>query len=514
MSSSLTEYYVRSFDSNSFFGLQMVINWMSMLVFLWVLGLAYLVLRANSRASENRFMAVLLICEGMKMLFQAVDIIPYLPQFEPLWNVIWLVKIDVFIIGTITSIFLYLSIPVYYRIERLKFLHRSSLQRHMWYSIPIFSTLFWIFLRNIPFFQIPNRVWFTCSSQGAQPEVQTWTGEFSSGLQEIVNSIGTCPATIDTIVATESIGLWLIALIGTPVSILALLLIRSSIKKSKDGNVIYEKESMTSNSLYIGFLGKVIGNILFFSAILFVIPLLNGGPAGFIDVNEWRYAADRTFMSRLKYFVWTFSLMFQVSGVAFEAMMFVNASLKDTVFGIDKNLRTTFRNAVFTGIGAFLFILGSEVMENLLGFGLAGGVFIGISLVIVRKPVISIIDSFSGRLLSSDFSKEDLDYIKAYSEAARDGKITDKEKSMLETFASAYGLNPERVTFLENYYDSSNSEENEDFRTLSSGDEIVLTSISEISVIQQWTDDSGYTWRKMSNGATQWWNGTDWVDYQ
>ena len=29
----------------------------------------------------------------------------------------------------------------------------------------------------------------------------------------------------------------------------------------------------------------------------------------------------------------------------------------------------------FTGIGAFLFILGSEVMENLLGFGLAGGVF-------------------------------------------------------------------------------------------------------------------------------------------
>ena len=123
MASSLTEYYVRSFDSNSFFGLQMVINWMSMLVFLWVLGLAYLVLRANSRASENRFMAVLLICEGMKMLFQAVDIIPYLPQFEPLWNVIWLVKIDVFIIGTITSIFLYLSIPVYYRIERLKFLH-------------------------------------------------------------------------------------------------------------------------------------------------------------------------------------------------------------------------------------------------------------------------------------------------------------------------------------------------------------------------------------------------------
>ena len=502
MASSLTEYYVRSFDSNSFFGLQMVINWMSMLVFLWVLGLAYLVLRANSRASENRFMAVLLICEGMKMLFQAVDIIPYLPQFEPLWNVIWLVKIDVFIIGTITSIFLYLSIPVYYRIERLKFLHRPSLQRHMWYSVPIFSTLFWIFLRNIPFFQIPNRVWFTCSSQGAQPEVQTWTGEFSTGLQEIVNSIGTCPATIDTIVATESIGLWLIALTGTPVSILALLLIRSSIKKSKDGNVIYEKESMTSNSLYIGFLGKVIGNILFFSAILFVIPLLNGGPAGFIDVNEWRYAADRTFMSRLKYFVWTFSLMFQVSGVAFEAMMFVYASTKDTVLGIDDRLRKTFTNTIFTGVGAIAFIAASEIMENLLGFGLLGGVVLGVGLFVARKPVIGILDGMSHRLIPTEFNEQEEEYLKLYTESISDGEITGNERVLLKTLATAYGIEDERVVEIESNF-ILNKIENSSVDNKEGG----------ILVVQQWTDEKGYTWRKMSDGSTQWWNGSEWLRY-
>ena len=93
----------------------------------------------------------------------------------------------------------------------------------------------------------------------------------------------------------------------------------------------------------------------------------------------------------------------------------------------------------------------------------------------------------------------------------RDGKITDKEKSMLVTFASAYGLSPERVTFLENYYDSNNSEKNEDFQMQSSGDTIVLT---EFPVSQQWSDVSGYTWRNLSNGASQWWKGTDWVDYQ
>ena len=32
-------------------------------------------------------------------------------------------------------------------------------------------------------------------------------------------------------------------------------------------------------------------------------------------------------------------------------------------------------------------------------------------------------------------------------------------------------------------------------------------------VLQQWTDDSGYTWRRMSDGGTMWWNGTDWQKY-
>ena len=36
---------------------------------------------------------------------------------------------------------------------------------------------------------------------------------------------------------------------------------------------------------------------------------------------------------------------------------------------------------------------------------------------------------------------------------------------------------------------------------------------TEPTVNQQWTDDSGYTWRVMSNGETQWWDGTNWQAY-
>ena len=32
----------------------------------------------------------------------------------------------------------------------------------------------------------------------------------------------------------------------------------------------------------------------------------------------------------------------------------------------------------------------------------------------------------------------------------------------------------------------------------------------EPAVVQQWTDEAGNTWRKMDNGTTLWWNGTDW----
>ena len=63
--SSIIEYYSRGFQPESMFGFRLLISWTSGLVFLWMVGLAYLVLRANKNALENRFMAVLLVFEGI-----------------------------------------------------------------------------------------------------------------------------------------------------------------------------------------------------------------------------------------------------------------------------------------------------------------------------------------------------------------------------------------------------------------------------------------------------------------
>ena len=33
---------------------------------------------------------------------------------------------------------------------------------------------------------------------------------------------------------------------------------------------------------------------------------------------------------------------------------------------------------------------------------------------------------------------------------------------------------------------------------------------AEPTVVNQWTDENGNTWRVMSDGTNRWWNGTDW----
>ncbi|MEC8151551.1 MAG: hypothetical protein VX068_02790, partial [Candidatus Thermoplasmatota archaeon] len=33
---------------------------------------------------------------------------------------------------------------------------------------------------------------------------------------------------------------------------------------------------------------------------------------------------------------------------------------------------------------------------------------------------------------------------------------------------------------------------------------------AEPTIVNQWTDETGHTWRIMSDGSYRWWNGTDW----
>lgn len=506
---TLAEHYVRAFGADRFFGLDMVINWIALVIVVWIIGLSYLVLKSDTTNLQNRFIGTLLLFEGLKGVWQASNIMPYGVEFEGIWDVLWILKIDGFMIANITAVILYLLFPVYFRINILKFMYNERVQRYAWWIAPLIGITTWVLIKDTSPFILENASWLSCSAVGAEPVLNVWYGQVTAEAENIRSSIGTCTAVFDSVISDQRVGLWFLTLMGTPVSIVALILIRITIKQ---GEMDSDNE-LISRTFYTGFMGKVIANTIFFSTIIIILPLINGGPAGFIAQAEWKYV-DRSIMANVKYFIWTTNLSLPVIGVGFEAMMFVYASTKDTILGIDEKLRKAFTNTIFTGVGAISFIAASEIMENVLGFGLIGGVFLGVGLFVVRKPIIGILDGFSNRLIPTDYTSEEKEYLELFSTSLEDGEITNNERILLKTLATAYRITDERVVEIErNFIENKPKNSIEEVITSEKMEVVLTVQKKDIFVVQQWTDERGYTWRNMSDGSTQWWDGLEWKHY-
>jgi len=437
----------------------MIISFSSLLILLYCIGLAALVWRAKAKGFENKFMAVLLVCEGIKATFIVSQVTPYIRRYEWLQDILWHWTIDVFFTAHITAIIMYLCIPIYYRLNRLSFMHKPSFKKHAWYIAPALGITIWLLIRTVPEFYVSDATWVVCE-EGKEPTTDRWFGyddEWEQGIEDVFKETGDCTASYETTVTTQPPGLWAIALGSPLVSLLALFFIRSSIRSYQEGDNPDFSKSLTSRSLYIGFLGKVI-LLLIWLGLLVLISVVNGGQVTFVDETLWRYG-DPNFTERLLFFAWIFSLTLTPAAIAFEAMMFVHATLKDTVFGIDNNLRKTFTTAVFTGLGVISFIVGSELMESVIGYGVAGGVFVGLSLLVVRKPILVILDKASNRFIPSTHTPEELAYLDAYATAMEDLIITAEERKILDTVASTFGLNERIVKQLEDEYNSALEEE-------------------------------------------------------
>ena len=150
---------------------------------------------------------------------------------------------------------------------------------------------------------------------------------------ERAEAIGPCSRPYDFQVVDEPSGLWTIALTSPLISVFALLLLR------KQGEKL-DPCRPRSRFLSDGTDGPSCGQF---------VSRTPSGPA--IPRREPIFSTRHRFH-----------------------MMFVHASLKDTVFGIDENLRKTFGTALFTSAGVVLFIVGCELMEGALNLpGVYGG---------------------------------------------------------------------------------------------------------------------------------------------
>ena len=456
---TLGEYYITQFGSEGTYGLGSIFPAIIALIALvWMASLSLLVWRAAPKEMDNRFIAILLIAEGLKASYMIPSLLPadyvdwwWLSQYTMLlrWNI--------FQTAHIISILMYLCFPIYFRVNALKFLYRPVLQKYAWYMPLILTTAYMgiQILQNNPGHMIQNFAFIECSAVGAAPTIDVVVGSQIGIMDEMVTSIGTCEGVYSFPIANGGeIGFLLVAL-SYLISILALFVMRTSMKEYNNAENPESSKSLTSRSLYIGFLGKVIGTTLFFMMLFFITPMLNpikDGPNLFVDSYTVQYMGA-TLQGKLFGYSMTLNGYLLSLPIAFEAMMFVHAMMKDTVLGIDERLRKTFSTAILTSIGAILFLIGSEVVEGLLPFpGVIGGVLLGGTILLVRKPVMQIADRFSGRILVSSYSDTEITYLESYTAAMEDGIVTEQERVMLNTLAKSLQLSEEKVADIEQGY--------------------------------------------------------------
>jgi hypothetical protein len=137
----------------------------------------------------------------------------------------------------------------------------------------------------------------------------------------------------------------------------------------------------------------------------------------------------------------------------FEGTLFTYAILKNDVLGIDEKLRKTFSTAIFATLGAIAFLVASEIVESLIGgSGWIGGVLVGAPLIVLRKPIFTVINGFSSRLMPESFTASERTYLEAYSAVMEDFEVTEGERKLLQLTAKNLGLNDERVQHLESWH--------------------------------------------------------------
>ena len=95
-----------------------------------------------------------------------------------------------------------------------------------------------------------------------------------------------------------------------------------------------------------------------------------------------------------------------------------------------------------------------------------------------------------------------------------DGEITNNERILLKTLATAYRITDERVVEIErNFIENKPKNSIEEVITSEKMAVVLTVQKEDIFAVQQWTDEKGYTWRNMSDGSTQWWDGSEWKHY-
>ena len=437
------DYYLRTLGS--FLGYWHLFAIFSILSGIFLVFLAYLILKANPKKSKNRFMALMLVTEALRCFTSMLFWVYAWPEeflvvLKPARIVYYTMSLQLF--------FLYLIASTFY-IEKEWAKRISGFFRlHGLYVIPLFCFSFVLIVSHLmggTGVAIGDISWVYCESVGL--------GEGTTASGEPLPFEVSCPEKYESYypLAMNNVALGpltrillFIPLIGALVTTISISYSTKRIVESENSNLIGEVKAVR-----LGFIGKTVLQITTSLILFMMIALIGESPS--LETNVFNPNLD---YNTLIYILPPLMPTAVVLAALFEGIIFTYAVIKNDMFGIDEQLRRTFTTTIFAGSGAILFLISTELMESIFDQGWIGGVFIGMTFLLLRKPILATLGGVSTRLIPESHTREELGYLEMYYLAKKDQKITQKERSMLDLQARSYGITEERKNYLEQWYEN------------------------------------------------------------
>ncbi|MEC8720794.1 MAG: hypothetical protein VXX50_00010 [Candidatus Thermoplasmatota archaeon] len=496
------DYYLRVFSNFEFsisgvFVLNHTVAIIGAITGLFVAGLSLLIFRSGNKDLKNQAIGMILLIEGfMAFTLGFYWIYPF--SLEGLQSVIWMRPLAG-ITGLSRMMMMVALVSFFIETEWARRIRRVFEWKLIW-ILPVISFL--IILYPLLTYGVDGAIGDMAHIYCAEPSAQgVGNTVFGSELGYTPVCPETFAATYPAIYVSTSTGeltLPVVLITSLPLVFVAIFMARLARNPTRVDANGYNLDEI--KALRTGFLVKVgfmLGGLFLMIALSVAFGLTSP------DMTLFNPDTSDNIGVMALAIGGPFSLLMNILSTLFQGVIFTYAILKHEVMGIDERLRKGFTATTFAGFGGLALLVASEAMESAIpGGGLIGGLIVGVPLIALRKPIIRVFSNISTSLMPEAHTQNELKYLEIYSIAMEDGIISSSERSMLEIQAEVFQIDEKRRKYLENWHDiEKRNVKNEGHSDL------------QPTVSQEWTDESGFTWRKMDDGSLMWWNGHNWVPY-
>ena len=451
------DYYIRVFSNFEFstsgvFALNHTVAIIGAITGLFVAGLSLLIFRSGSKDLKNQAIGMILFIEGfMAFTLGFYWIYPF--SLEGLQSVIWMRPLAG-ITGLTRMMMMVALVSFFIETDWARRIRRIFEWKRVW-ILPVISFLIILY----PLFThgvdgaIGDMAHIYCAEPLAQGVGNT---VFGSELGYTPVCPETFAATYPAIYVSTSTGkftLPIVLITSLPLVFVAIFMARLARNPTRVDANGYNLDEI--KALRTGFLVKI-GFMM--GALFLMIALAAGFGLTSPDMTLFNPdTSDNTGVMALA-IGGPLALLMNILSTLFQGVIFTYAILKHEVMGIDERLRKGFTATTFAGFGALSLLIASEAMETVIpGGGLLGGLIVGVPLIALRRPILRIFSNLSSTLMPEAHTTQELQYLEVFAAANADGVINNKERTMLDLQAKAFGISATRQHYLEGLGSAENS---------------------------------------------------------